>query len=115
MGKYVIIFRFDMSSYVGKDILISSEGLTQELNDTALTAEAIYPINLTQTNKRFLKSLHCNGIHSFLFVKATKIYQFKAKNSEIKDCALCLGNISKDYTNNNMKNTGLKGIGNFFC
>ena len=54
MGKYVIIFRFDMSSYVGKDILISGEGLTQELNDTALTAEATYPINLTQTNKRFL-------------------------------------------------------------
>ena len=115
MGKYVIIFRFDMSSYVGKDILISGEGLTQELDDTTLTAEAIYPINLTQTNARFLKSLHCNGIHSFLFVNATKIYQFKVKNSEIKDCALCLGNISKDYTNNNMKNTGLKGIGNFFC
>ena len=54
MGKYVFIFCVDMSSYVGKDILISGEGLTQELNDTALTAEAIYPINLTQTNKRFL-------------------------------------------------------------
>ena len=46
---------------------------------------------------------------------ATKIYQFKAKNSEVKDCALCLHNISKDYTNNNMRNTGLKGTGNFFC
>ena len=54
MEKYVIIFRVDMSSYVGKDILISGQGLTQELDDTALTAEAIYPINLTQTNKKFL-------------------------------------------------------------
>ena len=26
-----------------------------------------------------------------------KIYQFKAKNSETKDCALRLGNISKDF------------------
>ena len=46
---------------------------------------------------------------------ATKIYQFKAKNSEVKDCALCLRNVSKDYTNNNMRNTGLKGTGDFLC
>ena len=31
------------------------------------------------------------------------IYQFKAENSEIKDYVLCLGNISKDFTINNMK------------
>ena len=46
-----------------------------------------------------------------LFVLATKIYQFKAKDSEIKDCKLCLGNISKDFTINAFKKkTGLKGI-----
>ena len=39
-----------------------------------------------------------------------KIYQFKAKGSEIKDYAFCLGNISKDFTINNMKKTGLKGV-----
>ena len=50
-----------------------------------------------------------------LFVNATKIYQFKAKDSEIKDYALCLGNISKHCTINNMKKkNGLKGIVNFF-
>ena len=32
-----------------------------------------------------------------------RIYQFKAKDSEIKDYALCLGNISKDFAINNMK------------
>ena len=26
-----------------------------------------------------------------------KIYQFKTKNSEIRDYTLCLGNISKDF------------------
>ena len=55
-----------------------------------------------------------NGSNSFLFVNATKIYQFKANDSEIKDYALCLANISKDFTINNMKKTGLKGIVNFF-
>ena len=32
-----------------------------------------------------------------------KICQFKAKEFEIKGYVLCLGNISKDFTINNMK------------
>ena len=32
-----------------------------------------------------------------------KVHQFKAKNSEIKNYALCLSNVSKDFTINNMK------------
>ena len=32
-----------------------------------------------------------------------KKYQFKAKDSEIKNYALYLGNISKDFTINNIK------------
>ena len=44
-----------------------------------------------------------------------RIHQFKAKDSEIKDYALCLGNISKDFAINNMKKkTGLKGTAIFF-
>ena len=46
-----------------------------------------------------------------LFVNAMKIYQLKAKNSEIKPYSLCLGNISKDFTANNMKKTGNE----YFC
>ena len=36
------------------------------------------------------------------------------QDSEIKEYALCLGNISKDFTINHMKKTGLKGIVTFF-
>ena len=68
----------------GKDILILGEGPTQELDDTTLTGEAKYPINFTQSEERFILSLHYNKSNSFLFVNATKVYQFKAKNSEIK-------------------------------
>ena len=120
MGKNVIIFGADMSSSVhidnkGKDNLISGEGPTQGLDDTKLTAEAIYPITFTQPNKRFVLSLHYNGSNGFLFVDATKIYRFRGKDSEIKDYALCLGNISKDFTINNLKKkTGLKGSVKFF-
>ena len=112
-GKNVIIFGADMSSSVhvdnkGKDILILCEGPTQELDDTTFTTEAKYPINFTQSGKRFVLSLHYNGSNSFLFVNATKIYQFKAKDSEIKDYTLCLGNTSKDFTINNMKKNKIK-------
>ena len=59
------------------------KGPTQELDDTTLRAGAIYPTNFTQPNKRFVLSLSYNKSNSFLFVNATRIYQFKAKNSEI--------------------------------
>ena len=79
-GKNVIIFGADMSSSEHadnkeKDILNLGEEQTQRFDDTTL----------------------------FLFVNATKVYQFKTKNLEIKDYALCLGNISKDFTINNLK------------
>ena len=56
-------------------------------------------------------NLYHNGSNSFLFVSATKIYQFEVKSSAIKDYTLRLGNISKDFTNINLeKNAGLGGI-----
>ena len=36
-----------------KDILILGEGTTQGLDDTTLTTEVKYPINFTQSVKRF--------------------------------------------------------------
>ena len=100
MVKNAIIFGADMSSSMliddkNKDILILGEGPTQELYDTKLTAEAKYPSNFTQLQKRFVLSLHYNGTNSLLFVNATKIYQFKAKVSEIKSYTLCLGKFQK--------------------
>ena len=119
MGKNVIIFGADMSSSVhndnkNKDILILGEGPTQGLDDSTLTADAKYPINFTKSERKFLLSLHYNGNHSFLFVDATKIYQFKARDSEIKNYPLCLGNVSKDFTIHNMKKAELKGSVKFF-
>ena len=103
MGKNVIIFGADMSSSVhiddkNKDILILGEGPTQGLDNTTLTVEAKYPINFTQPRKRFVLSLHYHRSNSLLFVNATKICIFKAKDSETKDFTLCLGNILKDFT-----------------
>ena len=37
------------------------------------------------------------------------VQKFKAKDSEIVETPLCLGNISKDWSVHNMKKTGFNG------
>ena len=44
-----------------------------------------------------------------MFVNGTEIYKFKAKDSEIVATPLCLGNMSKDWSVDNMKRTGFNG------
>ena len=54
-------------------------------------------------------SLHYNRANSYLFVNGTKIYKFKAKESEIAATLLCLDNISKDWSVDNMKKIRFNG------
>ena len=81
-----------------KNILVSCEEPTQVLDNFTITAAAKYLINFTEPGKRFALSLHYNGSNSFLFVNAVKMYQFKAKDSEIKPYPRSLGNIVKYFT-----------------
>ena len=67
----------------------------------------MYPISFTVTKKKFCLSLHYNGANSYLFVNGKEIVKFKAKDTEI--VAICLGNISEDWSADNMKKTGLNG------
>ena len=85
-----------------KDILVLGRGPTQVLEST-LAAEKMYSINFTVPKKKFCLSLHYNGGNSYLFVNGTKIIKFKAKDSAIVASPLCLGNISKDWSTDNMK------------
>ena len=41
------------------------------------------------------------------FVNGTEVVKFKAKDSEIVAIPLCLGNISEDWSTDNMKRQGL--------
>ena len=52
-------------------------------------------------------SLHYNRANSYLFVNGKEILKFKAKDSKVIATPLCLGNISKDWSVDNMKKTGL--------
>ena len=69
----------------------------------------MYSINFTVTKKKFCLSLHYNGTNSYLFVNGMEIIKFKAKDSEIVLSPLCLGNVSKDRSIDDMKKTGFNG------
>ena len=63
MGKNVIIFGTDMSSFVHidnnyEDILILGEELTQRLDGTTLTAEAKYPVNFNPIDTKDILDIH---------------------------------------------------------
>ena len=113
LGRNVIIFGVDMNSSTKidnrkKDILILGKGTTQELEHT-LSAKKMYWIYFKEHNEKFCLSLHYFEAHSCLFVNAKEIHKFKAKDHEIVAAPLCLGKISKDWTVDYMKKTGLNG------
>ena len=94
-----------------KYILILGKGSTQGLGKHSLTAEKMYSINFTVSNKKLCLSLHYSGANSYLFINGTEIYKFKAKDSNIVPSPICLGNISKDWSVDNAKrNPGLVDI-----
>ena len=92
-----------------KDILVLEKGPTQGVEHT-LTAEKMYSINFTVTKKKSCLSLLYNGADSHLFVNGKETVKFKAKYSTIIATPLCLGNISKDWSVNNIKKLDLMDI-----
>ena len=55
-------------------------------------------------------SLHYYGANIYLFVNGREIIKFKEKDSEIVANPVCLGNISKDWSTDNMKKIGFNGF-----
>ena len=94
----------------GKDILILGNGPTQGTGEHSLTAEKMYSVSFTDNGDKYCLNLHYNGAKNYLFVNGKEIIKFKAKDSEIVVTPLCLGKISKDWSADNMKDTGLNGF-----
>ena len=84
-------------------------GPTQGLDEHSLTAEKMYSVNFTDHREKYCLSFHYNGANGYLFANGTEIIKFKAKDSEIAATPLCLENISKDWSVDNMIDTGLNG------
>ena len=117
--KVLSFFGVNMSSSVhidnkNKDILLLGKGPAQRLDDTTLTAEAKYPF-LKIKQKILLKLGSIMRAIVFLSVNATKIFQFKARGSEIKKYPLCLGNISKDFSANKIKKTNFPPLRSLYA
>ena len=93
----------------GKDILILGKGPTPGLGEHSLTVEKMYSVNLTDHRVKYCLSLHYNDANSYVFVNGTEVIKSKAKDSKTAASPLCLGNISKDWSVDSMKDTGLNG------
>ena len=61
------------------------------------------------TRKNFCLTLHYHGANSYLFVNGIEIIKFKAKDSETVATPLCVGNITKEFSEDNTKMTALNG------
>ena len=107
-----------LSRYTDNNIkksLVLGEGPIDRKDSTKIMVEAKYSVNITKSRKGICLNLHYNVANSFLYANNMKTYQFKVKNSEIKPYTLGLGNISKNFKDDNMKKTELQGYEyNFF-
>ena len=92
-----------------KDTLIHGKVPTQGSEHT-LSAEKLYSINFTEKkNKKICLSMRYNKENGYLLVNGTEIIKFKSQDPEILPYPLCLGNISREWSVDDMKKTGLNG------
>ena len=84
-------------------------GFTQGIHDTTLYVENNYWRNFTDPDKKFVLSLHYNGDDSYLFVNGRQELKFKAKDDQVINEKLCLGNLSTEWTTSESEKTGLYG------
>ena len=67
-----------------------------------MTAEKKYATNASEQQKKFCYDYY-NCANIFFFINDVQVYKFKAKDSEINAAQLCLGNVSKDFSTNNLE------------
>ena len=113
-GRKVLIFGVHESflfhsNNKANNIYVMVKEFVQGINDTTLYADKVYSQNFTQPSKKFVLSLHYNGDNSYLFVNGKLVLKFKSKDDQIINEKLCLGNLSTDWNNNEVKHTGLLG------
>ena len=113
-ARNVLIFGAGMSSSVhasnrANHIYVMGQGFVQGINDTTIYVEKIFYRNFTSPGKKFVLSLHYNGDNSYLFVNGRQELKFRAKNGQIIDKKLCLGNLNSEWTTSQSDKTGLYG------
>ena len=102
-AKNVIIFGVDMSSSVlatnrANNIYVMGKDFIQGINHTTIYVETLFHNNFTEFGVKFVLSLHYNGDNSYLFANGRQELKFKAKDDQIINEKLCLGNLSSEWT-----------------
>ena len=113
-AKNVIIFGVDTSSSIhatkrANNIYVMGKEFIQGINDTTIYAEKLFHNNFTEFGVKFVLSLHYNGDNSYLFANSRQELKFKAKDDQIINEKLCLGNLSSEWTRSESEKTGLYG------
>ena len=113
-GGNVLIVGVDMSFSIHRtnranNIYVMGDGLTQVIHDTTLYVEKKYYRNFTQSNVKFVLSLHYNSNDSYLLVNGRQELKFKCKTNQLIKKKLCVGNLSDQWTANESEKTGLYG------
>ena len=102
-ARNVIIFGVDMSSSIhatnrANKIYVMGKEFIQGINDTTIYAEKLFHNNFTEHGVKFVLSLHYNGYNSYLFVNGRQELKFKAKDDQMINEKLCIGNLSGEWT-----------------
>ena len=113
-ARNVIIFGVDMSSSIhatnrANNIYVMGKEFIQGINDTTLYAEKLFHNNFTELGKKFVLSLHYNGDNSYLFANGRQKLKFKAKDDQMINEKLCIGNLSGEWNKSESEKTGLYG------
>ena len=113
-ARSVLIFGVDMSFSVhatnrANNIYLMGTGLTQGIHDTTMYAEKNFYRNFTDSGKKFMLSLHYNGVDSYLFVNGRQELKFKCKTDQLVKEKLCIGNLSDQWTTSESEKTGAYG------
>ena len=113
-AKNVIIFGVDTSSSIhatnrANKIYVMGKKFIQGINDTTIYAEKLFHNNFTEFGVNFLLSLRYNGDNSYLFANGRQELKFKAKDDQIINEKLCLGNLSSQWTRSESEKTGVYG------
>ena len=113
-ARNVIIFGVDMSSSIyatnrANNIYVMGKEFIQGINDTTIYAEKLFHNSFTELGEKFVLSLHYNGDNSYLFANGRQELKLKAKDDQMINEKLCLGNLSGEWTKSESEKTGLYG------
>ena len=90
-------------------IYVMGKDFIQGINDTTIYAEKMFHNTFTEFGVKFVLNLHYNGDNSYLFANGRQELKFKAKDDQIINEKLCLGNLSSEWNTSESEKTRLYG------